>query len=180
MSMAKLSPFRGPQERARFIAKYESIMRGWPVSYEEHDVETAFGQTHVAVSGSPSSPPLVLLHGASATLTMWRSIIAELSASYRCYCFDTITEANKSVATRPVRGSTDYVAWLQELCSQLGITRTRVTGLSYGGWLAALLALPAPERVSHLVLVCPAATLAPLPVEFYVRMLAASLLRSRS
>ncbi|MDT5347284.1 MAG: hypothetical protein QOH91_571 [Mycobacterium sp.] len=159
--MGNLSPFRGPQEQARFIAKYESIMRSWPVPCEEHDVDTAFGQTHIAVSGSPSAPPLVLLHGASATLAMWRPIIGELSTSYRCYCIDTISEANKSVAAQPIRGVADYVEWLQQILSGLGITRARVTGLSYGGWLAALLALHAPECGSHLVLVCPAATLAP-------------------
>ena len=177
--MANLTPFRGPQERARFIAKYESVMRGWPVPCEEYDIETAFGHTHVAVSGSPSAPPLVLLHGASATLTMWRPIIAKLSSSYRCYCLDTITEANKSVAAQPIRGVTDYIEWLQQIFSKLEITRARVAGMSYGGWLAALLALHVPECVSHLVLICPAATLAPLSVEFYIRMLTPGVLKSR-
>jgi pimeloyl-ACP methyl ester carboxylesterase len=178
--MANLSPFRGLDKRAQFLAKYESIMRGWPVPCDEHDLDTAYGQTHIAVSGPPSAPPLVLLHGASATLTMWLPIVRELSASYRCYCIDTITEANKSVAAQPIRGVPEYVDWLRQIFSGLGITPGRVTGLSYGGWLAALLALHAPEYVSHLVLVCPAATLAPLPVQFYVRMLTPGLLRSRS
>jgi pimeloyl-ACP methyl ester carboxylesterase len=111
---------------------------------------------------------------------MWRAIIEELSTSYRCYCIDTITEANKSVAAQRIHGVADYVDWLRQILSGLGITQARVTGLSYGGWLAALLALHAPECVSHLVLVCPAATLAPLPVQFYVRMLTPGLLRSRS
>ena len=177
--MANLSPFRGPQQRAQFIAKYESIMRSWPVPCEEHDVETAFGQTHIAVSGPPSAPPLILLHGASATLTMWSPIIAELADSYRCYCIDTITDANKSVAVQPIGDAADYVDWLQQIFSALEITQARVTGLSYGGWLAALLALHAPERVSHLVLLSPGATLAPFPAQFFARMLAPGLLRSR-
>lgn len=178
--MANLSPFRGPRERAQFITKYESIMRGWPVACEERDVETTFGHTHVAASGAPSSPPLILLHGASATLTMWHPIIAELSNSYRCYCIDTITEPNKSVAAQPIRGVADYVEWLKQIYAGLGIAHARVTGLSYGGWLAAMLALHAPQVVSHLVLACPAATLAPLTVQFYVRVLTPGLLRSRS
>jgi pimeloyl-ACP methyl ester carboxylesterase len=176
--MANLSPFRGPQERVQFIAKYESVMRSWPVPCEERDVETAYGHTHIAVSGSPSAPPLVLLHGAGATLLMWHPIIADLSNSYRCYCIDTITEANKSVATRRVRGLADYVDWLQQIYSGLGIARARVVGLSYGGWLAAMLALHAPECVSHLVLLCPAATLAPLRLEFFARMMPPGMLRS--
>lgn len=177
--MANLSPFRGPQQQAQFIAKYESLLRSWPVPYEERDVETAFGHTHIAVSGPPSAPPLVLLHGASATLTMWSPLILGLSDTYRCYCIDTITDGNKSVASKAIVDVADYVEWFQQIFSALGITQARVTGLSYGGWLAAVLALHAPERVSHLLLLCPAATLAPLPPQFFARMLAPGLLRSR-
>lgn len=133
--MANLSPFRGPRERAQFITKYESIMRGWPVACEERDVETTFGHTHVAASGAPSSPPLILLHGASATLTMWHPIIAELSNSYRCYCIDTITEPNKSVAAQPIRGVADYVEWLKQIYAGLGIAHARVTDCpTAAGW----------------------------------------------
>jgi pimeloyl-ACP methyl ester carboxylesterase len=52
--------------------------------------------------------------------------------------------------------------------------------MSYGGWLAALLALHAQEHVSHFVLLCPAATLAPLSAQFFGRTLTPGLLRSRS
>jgi pimeloyl-ACP methyl ester carboxylesterase len=173
-----LSPFRGPQEQAQFIAKYESCMRSWPIPYDEQDVSTTFGETHIFASGPQSAPPLVLLHGASATSAMWSSIIAELSRSYRCYCIDTITDANKSVATEPIRTVTDYVDWLQQILSALDIAEARVAGLSYGGWLAALLALHAPKRVSHLVLLTPAATFAPLTIQFLVRMLTASITQS--
>jgi len=109
---------------------------------------------------------------------MWSPIIKELSDSYRCYCIDTITDANKSMAVLPIGNAADYVSWLQEMFSALGLARARVIGFSYGGWLAALLALQAPERVSHLVLLSPAATLAPLPAQFFARILASGLLRS--
>ena len=176
--MVALSPFRGPQEQAQFIAKYESCMRGWPVPYDEQDVTTTFGETHIFASGPRSAPPLVLLHGATATSAMWSSIIGALSGSYRCYCIDTITDANKSVATEPIRAVTDYVDWLQQILSALDIAQARVAGLSYGGWLAALLALHAPQRVSHLVLLTPAATFAPLTIQFFARALIANFVRS--
>jgi pimeloyl-ACP methyl ester carboxylesterase len=85
---------------------------------------------------------------------MWGSIIAPLSGTYRCYCIDTITDANKSVATKRVREVADYVAWLREVFAALGIENAHVAGLSYGGWLAALLGVHAPELVNRLVLLC--------------------------
>ena len=109
-----------------------------------------------------SAPPLVLLHGAGATAVMWRPVIEALSATYRCYCVDTIIEGNKSVATRRSLGKTKLVAWLRQVFAALDIEQARVVGLSYGGWLAANLAVQAPELVNRLVLLCPAATFAPI------------------
>ena len=176
--MANPSPFRGPRERAQFTAIYDSVMRTWPVAFDERDVETAYGQTHLVVSGSPSAPPLVLLHAASATSAMWRPIIAAMSSSYRCYCIDTITEANKSVATKRIYTVADHVDWLRQAFTALDLARARVMGMSYGGWLAAQLALHAPQHLSHLVLLTPAGTLAPLPLQWWVKMLTPVLLRS--
>lgn len=178
--MANLSPFRGPRERARFIAAYDSVMRRWPVPFEERDVETASGHTHVVVCGDPSAPPLVLLHGGGTTSAMWSPIIAAMSGRYRCYCLDTITDANKSVATKRISSADHYVDWLQQGFAALGIVGARVAGLSYGGWLAAQLAMQAPEHVSRLVLLTPAGTLAPLSPQFCVKFMIAILLRSPS
>ncbi|WP_354523831.1 alpha/beta hydrolase [Mycolicibacterium sp. 624] len=153
-------------------------MDDWPVPREDMEVASAFGQTHVVVSGSPSAPPLVLLHGANTTSAVWRPIIAALSSSYRCFCIDTITDANKSVATKPVRRAEDYVSWLRQTLDALGVDTARLAGFSYGGWLAALFTLQAPERVSHLSVLGPAATLDPIPVHFFLRSFSTGLLRS--
>lgn len=166
--MANLEPFRSPQARARFIEQYVTVLNGWPVPFEERDVATSFGTTHIVVTGPASAPPVVLLHGAATTAAMWGSIIAPLSGTYRCYCIDTITDANKSVATKRVR----------EVFAALGIENAHVAGLSYGGWLAALLGVHAPELVNRLVLLCPAGTFTRITTEFMVRVLTSSLLRS--
>jgi len=50
--MAKLDPFRSPQARDDFIAKYDAVVADWPVDCEERDLEIEFGATHVIVSGS--------------------------------------------------------------------------------------------------------------------------------
>jgi pimeloyl-ACP methyl ester carboxylesterase len=176
--MAKPDPFRNPQARARFIAKYDAVVAGWPVPCEERDVRTEFGTTHVIVSGADSAPPLVLLHGAAATAVMWRPVIEELSENYRCYCVDTIIEGNKSIASRRIFGKTNLLTWLKQVFAALGIENARVVGLSYGGWLAANLAVQSPELVNRLVLLCPAGTFAPIVLGFYRGVFAANLLRS--
>ncbi len=103
-----------------------------------------------------------------------------MSDRYRCYCIDTITDANKSVATRRISGAGGYVDWLRQVFAALDIPRARVAGLSYGGWLAAQLGLRASECVSHMVLLAPGGTLAPFSSQFLARTLTQMLLRSPS
>ena len=176
--MARLDPFRTPQARDDFIAKYDALVAGWPVDCEERDLHTEFGATHVIVSGPESAPPLVLLHGAAATATMWGPVIEALSATYRCYCVDTIIEGNKSIASKRILGTTKLITWLRQVFAALDVEQARVVGLSYGGWLAANLALKAPELVNRLVLLCPAATFAPIVLPFFRGVFATSLSRS--
>lgn len=176
--MSKLDPFRSPQARDDFIAKYDAVVAGWPVDCEERDLQTEFGTTHVIVSGSESAPPLVLLHGAAATAVMWRPVIEALSATYRCYCVDTIFEGNKSLSSRRILGKTKLVAWMRQVFAALDVEKARVVGLSYGGWLAANLAVLAPGFVNRVVLLCPAATFAPITLEFYRGVFSANLRRS--
>lgn len=176
--MAKLDPFRSPAARDAFIAKYDAVVEDWPVNCEERDVVTDFGTTHVIVSGPASAPPLVLLHGAAATAVMWQPVIEALSGSYRCYCVDTIFEGNKSIASRRILGKTKLVTWLRQVFGGLDVERARVVGMSYGGWLAANLAVQAPSLVDRLVLLCPAATFAPIVFEFYRGVVSANLRRS--
>jgi pimeloyl-ACP methyl ester carboxylesterase len=176
--VANLDPFRSPQARVRFIEKYDAIVADWPVDCEERDLGTEFGTTHVIASGPESAPPLVLLHGAGATATMWGPVIEALSATYRCYCVDTIIEGNKSIATRRSLGKTKLVAWLRQVFAALGVEQAPVVGLSYGGWLAANLAVQSPEIVNRLVLLCPAATFAPITLDFYRGVFSANLRRS--
>jgi pimeloyl-ACP methyl ester carboxylesterase len=51
-----------------------------------------------------------------------------------------------------------------DLLDALGLDRVHLAGLSLGGWIAAQIAVLAPDRVDKLVLVCPAGLRPPVPV----------------
>lgn len=111
---------------------------------------------------------------------MWGPIIAPVRRCFRCYCIDTVTDANRSVATKRVRGASDYVDWLRQTFGALDITNARVAGLSYGGWLAAVAGVHTPELVNRLVVMSPAATLARITNQWLIRTVSAAMLRSHS
>jgi len=95
--MSHPSAFKTPEGEAAFLAAYDAAMKSWPVPYEETDVPTPFGMTHVVVSGPKDAPPLVLLHGYWATSTMWAPNIADFSKDYRVYAVDVMGQPSKSI-----------------------------------------------------------------------------------
>jgi pimeloyl-ACP methyl ester carboxylesterase len=169
--MTQTSAFKVPEGEAAYLAAYEAVMNLWPVSYEEIEIPTRFGITHVIVTGPKDAPPLVLLHGMSMTSAMWAPNIADFSKSNRVYAIDVLGQPGKSTPDydEPIRDAADFVAWLSETLNRLDLARISLVGMSYGGWVALNFAMTAPERVHKLVLLSPAASFQPIVRQFMLR-----------
>ena len=131
--MSDRSAFKTPEGEAAFLAAYDAAMKSWPVPFEEMDVPTPFGRTHVVVCGPKGAPPLVLLHGYWATSTMWAPNIADFSEHYRVYAVDVMGQPSKSVPAKPIRDGADYAAWLTATLDALHLDRVCLMGMSFGG-----------------------------------------------
>ena len=147
--------YKGPEGKAKCLAVYDAALAHWPVPYEQLDLPTHLGSTHIIASGPQDAPPLVLLHGNWATGTMWSSVIADLCRDFRTYALDQIDDVGKSIPAQLPASRSDYAEWMADVFDQLGLHQANVAGLSYGGFLAVNFALVAPERVKRLVLLCP-------------------------
>lgn len=166
--MSRLSAFKTSEGQAAFLAAYDAAMKLWPVPYEEMDIPTQFGMTHVVVSGPTEAPPLVLLHGYWATATMWASNIADFSRDYRVYAVDVMGQPSKSIPAEPIRDAADYASWLTATFDALHLDRVYLVGMSFGGWLALNYAVAAPARLRKLVLLSPGGFL-PMARQFSLR-----------
>ena len=149
------SLFRSVEGESRTVAAYDSVLARWPLPYEERDVSTRFGPTHVLISGSPGAKPLVLLHGQDSSATSWIYNVADLGRSFCLHAVDTIGDLGKSRPTRLPNNREDYACWLLDVLDQLEISAADLVGLSYGGFLAVNFAIAYPERVGHVVLLAP-------------------------
>jgi len=165
----KARAFRTPEGEAAFLGAYDAAMkRLWRVPYEDLEVSSRFGTTHVVASGPRDGPPLVLLHGYMATLTMWGPNVADFTRDYRVYAIDIMGQPGKSIPAEPIRDAADYATWLAETLNGLRLDCVSLAGMSYGGWLALNFAIAAPERVKQLVLLSPACLL-PIARQFSLR-----------
>lgn len=97
---SRQSAFKTSEGEAAFIAAYDDAIKLWPVSYEEREIPTRFGLTHVVVSGRQDAPPLVLLHGSIGTLLSWAPNIVDLSKHHCVYTIDVMGQRGTSVSQR--------------------------------------------------------------------------------
>ncbi len=155
-----LPAFKSDDGKARYIAAYDAALRDWPVPYQEIDVQTRLGPTHVVASGAPDAPPLLLLPSFAGTAVVWRLNADGLSRLFRIYAVDVIGQPGKSQAIRRMRSRRDYASWLAELMDGLGVRRASIVGCSFGAFLAMNQAVMTPDRIDRVVLISPAGTFA--------------------
>jgi pimeloyl-ACP methyl ester carboxylesterase len=167
--MAQISVFNSREGKNTYLKAYDAAMKLWPVPFEEVQVQSRFGTTHVVTSGPVDAPPMVLLHGYMATLLMWSPNIADFSKNYRVYAVDVMGQPSKSIPDEPIRNSKDYVEWLTATLNALNLDRVFLVGMSYGGWLALTYGVAAPERIEALVLLSPGASFLPIVKQFSLR-----------
>jgi pimeloyl-ACP methyl ester carboxylesterase len=165
-------PFKSAEARDEYLALYERRAARWPIPSETRMVDTTFGQTFVRISGREEAPPLVLLPGMTSNGLMWQGVIEPLSAERRTYAVDNVYDVGRSIWSRHLRKPADFTAWLDELCTNLGHAEVDLMGVSFGGWIAAHMALARPERVRRTVWVEPAGIVQRLSSVWMVRALA--------
>ena len=148
--------YRSPAAAREIIGRYRELLDGWPVPNRKHMLDTCQGPTFVVASGRPENPPLLLLHGAQSNAAAWMFDVALWSATFHVYAVDVIGEAGLSAPSRPPLDSEAHALWLDDVLKGLGVERTAIVGVSFGGWLALDYAARRRDRVQSLALICPA------------------------
>ncbi|MDD3246615.1 MAG: alpha/beta hydrolase [Methanosarcina sp.] len=158
---SQLSSLKSSKGEVEYVSAYDAVLKLWPVHFEENDVMTRFGTTHVIASGSKGSPSLLVLHATGTSSTMWFPNIDALSSAFRVYVVDIIGEPGKSRQSRLLRDREDCANWLGEVMQGLGLKRTNIAGLSYGGWHTLNFSLFFPDKVNKIVALAPGASILP-------------------
>jgi pimeloyl-ACP methyl ester carboxylesterase len=124
------------------------------------------GQVHLLRGGD--GPPLLFLHAAGGA-GAWHPFLDRLAERFEVFApdhpgfglSDTIDE---------VEGVDDLVYHYLELMDRLGLERPAVVGASFGGWVAAELAVHSPHRVGALALLSPVGVRIPgsLPADLFL------------
>lgn len=109
---------------------------------------------HFQEFGGKSAPPIVMIHGYSSSTATWNRVAPQLAdAGFRVFVVDLI---GAGFSAKPASFDYTFDAQAQmitRLMDNLEIERATLVGSSYGGGIAATIALDNPERVEKLILV---------------------------
>jgi len=118
-----------------------------------YTVSTIYGDVPVTISERGSGRPVLLLHGGAGPDSV-TGFADQLAARRPAR---VLTPVHPGFGGTPRPGSLDSISGLASvygsLLAELGLTGVTVAGSSIGGWIAAELALAAPDRVGRLVLI---------------------------
>lgn len=98
-------------------------------------------------------PPVLCISGFASANWMFRPLVTPLANRHRFILPDNRGMGRSPPAREPYRLD-DLAQDLLALMDGLGYQRFAVIGISMGGFVAQLLALAAPRRVTHLALLC--------------------------
>lgn len=148
--------YKTPEGEQAVREAYLAVLANWPTPSERLAIPTRQGETFVLVCGPKDAPPLLVFHGAQANAARWMREAPTWSRHFRVHLVDVIGDAGLSAPSRPPLDSEAHALWLDDLLAGLGLDRVALVGESLGGWLAIDYATRRPERVTRLVLLCPA------------------------
>lgn len=149
-------------DRQDYFEAYDKALQQWGVDYEDLYINTSKGVAHVIMSGPKEGVPVVLLHGMSASSTMWYPNAKALAEEYRIFAIDLIIEPGKSYKTVDIKNIEEINTWYQEVFRELKLESFHLIGTSRGGWLATDLALHS-ENVKSVILLSPVQTFIWMP-----------------
>lgn len=110
-------------------------------------------RVHYQETGDENAPAVVLIHGFISSTLIWSDVFLPLAAGFRVIAIDM---PGYGYSDKPADGqyTIDWQAHtIVSLLDRLEIDTATIVGASYGGAVAATIALDYPERVERLVLV---------------------------
>jgi pimeloyl-ACP methyl ester carboxylesterase len=134
--------------------EWEKVSELVPHSENSHFVHVDGANIHYQEFGDKSKPTLILIHGYTASVFSWHSTAPQIAENgFHVIAIDLLGFGYSDKPTWFDYSITSQARMIARFMNRLGIGRATIVGSSYGGAVAATLALDYSERVEKLVLV---------------------------
>lgn len=144
--------YKSEKGKQEILRTYDILLKKWDVDYEEIDVKTRYGSTHIITAGTKGNPPLILFHGVGDDAAMmWIVNAKSWSEKFRIYAIDTIGGPGKSVPNENYGKGFDQCLWIDDVLDELKLDKVNVAGVSNGAYLTQLYGAKRPNRTIKMV-----------------------------
>lgn len=138
----------------RKTVNWDDVSALIPHSENSRFVHVDGARVHFQEFGDTSKPTIVLIHGYTASLYVWKTTAPMLAdAGFHVVALDLLGFGYSEKPKWFDYSITSQARMVARFMDRLGIGRATVLGSSYGGAVAATLALDYSERVEKLILV---------------------------
>jgi 2-hydroxymuconate-semialdehyde hydrolase len=139
--------------RAKSV-KWDDVSDLIPHAENSHFVQVDGARVHYQEFGDASKPTIVLIHGYTASLYVWKTVAPMFAdGGFHVVALDLLGFGYSEKPSWFDYAISSQARVVARFMNRLGIGRATIVGSSYGGAVAATLALDYPERVEKLVLV---------------------------
>lgn len=134
--------------------KWDRVADYVPHSERSHFVNVDGARVHYQEFGDRSAPPMILIHGYTASVYVWKTVAPMLAdAGFRVIAVDLLGFGYSEKPSWFEYTIDSQARMISRFMDTLGIGRAVIVGSSYGGAVTLSLALDYPERAEKLVLV---------------------------
>lgn len=125
--------FTSEEGKNEILGLYDQKLRELNIPFQSQVIGTSFGSTHLIITGDPSNPPLLLVHGSNGCAPIGLACYPNLTKRYQVFAIDVLAQPNKSAGTRLSMKDDSYGRWMNEVIGTLGLQDVVLAGFSFGG-----------------------------------------------
>lgn len=150
------SLFKSEQGKKEILDLYDKKLESLNIDYEYKTIATSFGDTNVIVTGEPSNPAIIIIHGSNGCAPIALETYKDLIDSFSVYAIDVIAQPNKSAETRMSMKDDSYGKWINEIIDKLELKEVTLAGFSFGGLVILKTLINNESKVKEVFLSAPA------------------------
>ncbi|MEO7174785.1 MAG: alpha/beta hydrolase [Saprospiraceae bacterium] len=147
--------YKDIEAKTTLMKLYDEKLQSINIEFEERDIDTFAGNTHVVITGNPKGKPVVLFHGINAGAPLTLEAVKGLREDYLLYVVDSIGQTTKSAETRLPFAGDSLAKWIVEVLDELHLTKAIFVGVSYGAFFLNKLLTYYPQRIEKAIYVVP-------------------------
>lgn len=150
------SLYKSDSGKNEILNLYDEKLIDLNIEYHYKIIDSSYGKTNIIITGNPSNPPLIIIHGSNGCAPISLETYPNLSTQYQVFAIDVLAQPNKSAETRLSMKDDSYGKWINEIISTLKIDEVTLVGFSFGGLVILKTLINKEDNIKEVYLAAPA------------------------